>query len=456
MAIPSGGATLAFSIGLNLTDYFVDVNRTEIAKLNGGQDFLNSWDVFYGAADFAIGMLNVNGVLKPKLDKTIVNKPGFSDKFRVFLSSTKGMLNYSSIKLLEFNNFMKYALAQKTFNEGLTVLANGFTKDLTGNFVACALYANTRYSIATLEYLENIGEFAYHFSPGKIITISETIANDYEKIANSKNTYYFNRAGEYVKGEFNVLRKIETGEIFIEEVNTVGNFASHVDIQASLSTILNLKNANKLTNPIGSASNIELAAIHRYTENGGVLNSPMRNGSETVLGPVTFTEFESQVYQHTISGLVKLRQTNRLVTSTVIRGRTYSLADYNVLFNSGSTNVPLKGMVSCTKNEAVAIDFLSKTGGNISGDKVKVIMKIKSKNGVDIDDISDYGVNLQPSRHPTDLIQEEVLMEEGMFKQIGQPKRILNPDGSYKIDADGTPWYEVELEELGTPLRTIN
>lgn len=222
MAIPSGGATLAFSIGLNLTDYFVDVNRTEIAKLNGGQDFLYSWDVFYGAADFAIGMLNVNGVLKPKLDKTIVNKPGFSDKFRVFLSSTKGMLNYSSIKLLEFNNFMKYALAQKTFNEGLTVLANGFTKDLTGNFVACALYANTRYSIATLEYLENIGEFAYHFSPGKIITISETIANDYEKIANSKNTYYFNRAGEYVKGEFNVLRKIETGEIFIEEVNRAG------------------------------------------------------------------------------------------------------------------------------------------------------------------------------------------------------------------------------------------
>lgn len=241
-----------------------------------------------------------------------------------------------------------------------------------------------------------------------------------------------------------------------EVVQGAGNFDSHVDIQASLSTILNLKNGNKLTKSIGSASDIELAAIHRYTENGGVLNNPMRNGSEITLGPVNFTEFQAQVYQHTISGLVKLRQTDRLVTGTVIRGRTYSLADYNALFNSGSTNVPLKGMVSCTKNEAVAIDFLTTSGANISGPKVKVIMKIKSKNGVDIDDMSYWGVNLVNQRHPGALIQEEVLLEEGMFKKLSEPKKILNPDGTHKKDIDGTEYWEVELEELGTPLRTIN
>ena len=244
--------------------------------------------------------------------------------------------------------------------------------------------------------------------------------------------------------------------MYVMEVTNAGGFITHIDIQQSLSTIVDLKNTNKLTKSIGNSTDIELAAIHKYTENGGVLNTPMRNGSETVLDPVNFTDFQLQVYQHTISGLTKLRQTNRLVTGTVIRGRTYSLTDFNTLFKSGSVNVPLKGMVSCTKNEAVAIDFLSKSGAHIQGSKVKVIMKIESKNGVYIDDMSDWGVNLVNQRHPGELIQQEVLLEEGMFKQIGQPKKILNSNGTHKKDIDGTEWWEVELEELGTSLRTIN
>jgi hypothetical protein len=231
-------------------------------------------------------------------------------------------------------------------------------------------------------------------------------------------------------------------------IQGAGSLATHVDIQASLSTIANLKSTNKLTKAIGNASDIELGAIHKYTVDGGVLNTPMRNGSETVLGQVTFTEFQSQVYQSIKSGLVKLRQTNRLITGTVIRGRTYTLADFNTLFKSATTNVPLKGLVSCTKNEAVAVDFLTKSGANISGSKVKVIMKIKSKNGVDIDDMSDWGSNLVNQRHPGNLVQEEVLLEEGMFKMIGEPT-LIKTEG-------GIPWYEVNLEELGTPLRTIN
>jgi hypothetical protein len=279
-------------------------------------------------------------------------------------------------------------------------------------------------------------------------------------LSSMEGVKYVNTNGQLVTGDLEIVRTT-SHQVYVRVkvpvvANGAGSFVSHVDIQASLSTILNLKNTNKLTKSIGSANDIELAAIHRYTEHGGVLNTPMRNGSETVLGPVNFTEFEAQVYQHTISGLVKLRQTNRLVTGTVIRGRTYSLADYNALFNSGSTDVSLKGMVSCTKNEAVAIDFLTTSGANISGTKVKVIMKIKSKNGVDIDDMSDWGVNLVNQRHPGALIQEEVLLEEGMFKMIGQPKPILE-NGVPKYDPDGvTPWIEIELEELSTPLRTIN
>jgi hypothetical protein len=59
--------------------------------------------------------------------------------------------------------------------------------------------------------------------------------------------------------------------------------------------------------------------------------------------------------------------------------------------------------------------------------------------------------------HPNYPAQKEVLLEEGMFKMIGQPKDILNPDGSPKFDPDGiTPWVEIELEELSIPIRTLN
>lgn len=72
-------------------------------------------------------------------------------------------------------------------------------------------------------------------------------------------------------------------QVFLGEgkvlVNNAGSLASHADIQASLSTIANLKSGNKLTKAIGSASDVELAAIHRYTENGGLKYFNGENGS---------------------------------------------------------------------------------------------------------------------------------------------------------------------------------
>jgi len=64
------------------------------------------------------------------------------------------------------------------------------------------------------------------------------------------------------------------------------------------------------------------------------------------------------------------------------------------------------------------------------------------------DDISDWGVNLIEQKHPGELIQEEVILNEGYFKQIGEPVLIKTENG--------IPWYEINLEELGLPLRTIN
>ncbi|MCU0469836.1 MAG: hypothetical protein MUF58_14655 [Arcicella sp.] len=110
-------------------------------------------------------------------------------------------------------------------------------------------------------------------------------------------------------------------------------------------------------------------------------------------------------------------------------------------------NVPLKGLVSTTTERRVAEFFLPKSGAGLSNPKVKVIMKIKASSGVYIDDLSEYGVNIV-QKYPDEIQQFEVLLNEGYFKQIGQPKFLKRED---KID-----WFEVELEELGVPLRVIN
>lgn len=230
--------------------------------------------------------------------------------------------------------------------------------------------------------------------------------------------------------------------------NYLAYLQNHPEIQASLKK---LKDNNLLKN-MGECTETHMAALTRYTESGSVVLVPMRNGNETIIDAVNFSTYENAVYNTMVEALDKLRKTNRLVTGQVIRGRTYKLSDFNTLFNSGGTNVPLKGMVSCTRSEAVAIDFLSRSGSNILGAKVKVIMKIKSKNGVDIDDISDWGVNLVNQSHPGNLVQQEVLLQEGFFKQIGQPRLIREE----KINDEIIPWYEVILEETGNPLRTIN
>lgn len=271
---------------------------------------------------------------------------------------------------------------------------------------------------------------------------------------------YKNAAGELkTDGRLSVV-KTKTGVVKVVvgrvEMSMLNYLATHADMQLSIQTIAELKAGNLLQLPTGSANDLELAVVHRYTLRGNILNDPMRNGSEVVIGTVTFSTYQSELYHSLLTAMDKLRQTNRHVTGTVIRGRTYSLADYNALFNSGNVNVPLKAFVSCTHDINVAIGFLETTGSNIVGPKIKVILKIKSKNGVYIDDLSDWGVNLVNDRHPNNPVQQEVFLMEGYFKQTAEPKKILNPDGTHKKDSDGTQWFEVELEELGTPLRNIN
>ncbi|TNE55376.1 MAG: fibronectin type III domain-containing protein [Bacteroidetes bacterium] len=212
---------------------------------------------------------------------------------------------------------------------------------------------------------------------------------------------------------------------------------------------------------IGSASKGEVSNIHRYTINGDYLNSPMRGPyteSPLSIPAVTLDDYAYQSYLSIKNGLNKLRQTSRLETGVVNRGRTLSQADYDLLFGSGSPqDIPLKGFQSATLDIEVAKAFTALT--DFPGQKVRVIMRIKSNNGVLIDDFSDWGATLGPINHadadPVIRVQQEVLLEEGYYRKLGAPQQYLE-NGIPKVDPDGTVWMTIDLEELGTPLRQIS
>jgi hypothetical protein len=216
-----------------------------------------------------------------------------------------------------------------------------------------------------------------------------------------------------------------------------------------------------LIDNVGGATSNHLANIHRYTANGDYLNAPMRGpytDDPLYLPNVTLEDFEYQSYVAIVEGLQQLRATSRLETGFVFRGRTLSQSDFDRLFGPSSPeDIPIKGFVSTTKNVEVAEAFAA--GTDFPGPKVRMIWNIKSNHGVDIDDLSDWGSNLGPLYHadanpPVIMIQREVLMEEGYFRKLGEPRPIME-GAVHKQDGEGNLWFEADLEELGMPIRSI-
>lgn len=103
-------------------------------------------------------------------------------------------------------------------------------------------------------------------------------------------------------------------------------------------------------------------------------------------------------------------------------------------------------MVSSSLKKEVAEGFIELSAKNVKpGEKVAIIRKIETVEGVYIDDLSDWGKNLGPydtlmQAPSSTIIQEEVLMNEGYFCQTSDPKYIKTIN---KID-----YYEIEYLEL--------
>lgn len=220
-------------------------------------------------------------------------------------------------------------------------------------------------------------------------------------------------------------------------------------IENSLNTIAQLKNGNKLID-VGSATEIELASIHAYTTNGDFVNVPFR------YKPEWFGEYNIRAVKHINEGLDELRKLNsRLFKGTVFSGKTFLKSDFESKF-LGKVNTihSYNGYMSTSKLESVAEGFveLTKQWASGSEEKVAVIQRVVSKNGVYIDDLSDWGKNLGVINHPNlqDIriqIQEEVLLNSQKLKQISDPIPAIE-NGVQKTIGGMKVYYIDFIEEL--------
>ncbi|MBB6330970.1 hypothetical protein HNP24_001920 [Chryseobacterium sediminis] len=219
------------------------------------------------------------------------------------------------------------------------------------------------------------------------------------------------------------------------------------DFNNSSKTIDWLKSENKLL-PTGDATHIELTSTHVYTVDGGVVNTAAR------FQPSWWGEYNTQIYKDLKSALEKLRKVKERNMSgkTVFSGRMMSLEYFeSTLKNGKGKEIAFEGgMVSSSLKREVAEGFIELSAKNAGkGKKVAIIRKINSRGGVYIDDLSDWGSNLGPIRHSdanpsSTMIQEEVLMNEGFFRQTSDPK--------YLNTIDDIEYYEIEFLELLKPL----
>jgi hypothetical protein len=208
--------------------------------------------------------------------------------------------------------------------------------------------------------------------------------------------------------------------------------------------------------PVGGANEIQLATIQTFTRNGNFINVPKRYSKPY------FGAYDERAYKHMINGMDELFKVpaRKVVNQVTFSGKTFSLSEYNLRFvgNMGN-NLSLEGIVSSSKLKSVAEGFtvITRPSNTSSSNMVSIIYRITTKEGVYIDDLSDWGKNLGNIRHSSDvdvppsiIIQEEVIMKGGYFKQTSEPIKIME-NGIHKT-IDGIPAYYVDIEELLIPI----
>ncbi|WP_192500480.1 fibronectin type III domain-containing protein [Flavobacterium sp. PL002] len=229
-----------------------------------------------------------------------------------------------------------------------------------------------------------------------------------------------------------IIAKFESGKW--RAVQGVGNVAEDITNFYTIDRALQSKTLVEkfnLTQFASSATKDEVVAIHRYTLNNFELTISAYGGNYTAV---------QQSWMNLIkSGLVKLSLTNKFI-GKVYRGSNLSQSNLQPFLDAWASKtkiIKIPPIQSTSKLESVADYFIFKFK---DPSKIEVMFEIESKTGIYIDDISDYGKHLQPTRHIDDPVQEEVLLFDNMDFKIN--------DISIKTKLDGVLRYTINMTEL--------
>ncbi|ELY1979781.1 TPA: hypothetical protein ACGFUW_001412 [Flavobacterium psychrophilum] len=229
---------------------------------------------------------------------------------------------------------------------------------------------------------------------------------------------------QYLKGKWNIIRGFnQTGDL----TEDITNF---YQLDRALQS-KNLVEEYNLTQYATVAIKDEVVAVHRYTVNNFELTGAAYSG--------TYTTIQQSWMNLIKSCMNKLLSTNKYV-GKVYRGSNLSpqnLQPFIDAWQSTSKTIKIPPIQSTSKLESVANHFINKFK---SSGKAEVMFEIEVKNGVYIDDISDYGKILGPIRNPTSPIQEEVLLFDNKNFEIKNFQTITR--------ADGTLRHIIEMKEL--------
>lgn len=294
-----------------------------------------------------------------------------------------------------------------------------------------------------------ITQLRHYLTENELINFNKALDSADPKVLNEINNQdkLINFVKSYKDNPIAFTQTVKSFESFFGDYGWYKFWEKMPDLEKSSKTIDWLKSKNKLL-PTGDATHTELTSIQVFTVDGGIVNTPAR------FEPSWWGKYNSQVYKDLNTALEKLRKVKERNMSgkTVLSGRMEGLDYFNsTLKNGKGKEVAFKGMVSATLDDKVADGFIQLSARNVkAGEKVAIIRKITSRGGVYIDDLSDWGKNLGPIKHfdadpPSTMIQEEVLMNEGYFRQTSDPKYIKTIN-----DID---YYEIEYLELLKPLK---
>ncbi|MFN8114498.1 MAG: hypothetical protein U0W65_00175 [Bacteroidia bacterium] len=191
----------------------------------------------------------------------------------------------------------------------------------------------------------------------------------------------------------------------------------------------NLVEQFNLTQYAAAATKDEVVAIHRYTVNNYELTQAAYSSG--------YNNIQQSWVNLINSGLIKMSTTNKYM-GKVYRGTKLKqeyLQPYLDAWSSLSKIIKERPFLSASKRIDVAQDFINRN----PSEGFEVIFEIESKTGVYIDDISDYGKYLQPSRHSDRLVQEEVLLMQNKDFEISNLQAIMEA---------GKTRYYIKMREL--------